>query len=70
MPSPNMARGLLGNFLRGQRPNHGQSVCLTPAHLVAKIFNLTGNIGGRGWGRRPKGRRGQTQDPEGQQRWG
>ena len=37
---------------------------LTPAHLIAEIFVLTGNIGGQEQGRRCEGRRGWTQEPE------
>ena len=45
-------------------------MCLTPVHPIAVIFVLTGNIGGQGRGRRRKGQRGRTQEPEGRQRWG
>ena len=47
MPSPTMARGLLGHFLRGA---DSPATDLTPAHPIDDIFVLTGNVGGRAGG--------------------
>ena len=47
-----------------------QPKCFTPARPIANIFILTGNFGGRGWGRGRAGRSRRTQEPKLRWRWG
>ena len=66
MPSPTMARGLIGHLQRGaDPPATDQKAC-----PIADIFILTGNISSQGWGRKRAGRSGHTKEPEGQRGWG
>ena len=45
-------------------------VYVTPAHMIANIFVLKGDINGQGWKKGSEGRRGRIQDTEGRQMWG
>ena len=64
MPSPTTARGLLGNFPRGADPPANGPRATTPPFLIADIFVLLVNIGGRGRGQEREGRSERPQGPE------
>ena len=70
MPSLTMVRGPARTLPALHRPTYSRPVCLTPACPVTKIFVPTGDIDGRGQGRRLAGRRGRMQETEGRRRGG